>query len=59
MALTLDTQPLRARPDAETHAEPLKAVERALAGLRFGTIQLVLHEGRVVQIDVTERQRFS
>ena len=59
MALTLDTHPLRARSDAQPHAEPLRAVERALEGLRFGTIQLVLHEGRVVQIDVTERQRFT
>ncbi len=55
MALTLDSTPVR---DA-SHAEPLKAVERALANLRFGAIQLILHEGRVVQIEVTERQRFT
>lgn len=59
MALTFETPAPRDRLPAESHAEPLRAVERALAGLRFGTIQLVLHEGRVVQIDVTERQRFA
>jgi hypothetical protein len=37
----------------------LQAVSESLAGLRFGTIQLTVHEGRVVQLDVTERQRFT
>jgi hypothetical protein len=40
-------------------AEVLEAVARSLAGLRFGTVQLTVHEGRVVQLDVTERQRFA
>jgi len=55
MALTLEPTPLRDRP----HAEALKAVERALEALRFGSVQLILHEGKVVQIEVTERQRFT
>jgi hypothetical protein len=55
MAHALETTSHRDR----LHAEPLKAVERALENLRFGSIQLVLHEGRVVQIEVTERQRFT
>lgn len=55
MSLNLESTQLRDTP----HAEPLKAVERALANLRFGAIQLILHEGRVVQIEVTERQRFT
>lgn len=37
----------------------LDAVAASLDGLRFGTIQLIVHEGRVVQLDVTERQRFT
>ncbi len=36
----------------------LNAVSAALGKLRFGLIQLTVHEGRVVQLDVTERQRF-
>jgi hypothetical protein len=31
----------------------------ALAKLRFGAIQLTVHEGKLVQVDVTERKRFS
>lgn len=38
--------------------EVLESVSAALAALRFGAIQLTIHEGRVVQLDVTERQRF-
>jgi len=37
----------------------LDAVAGALTDLRFGVIQLTVHDGRVVQLDVTERQRFT
>jgi hypothetical protein len=39
--------------------EPIRAVLDALRKLRFGAIQLTVHEGKLVQIDVTERKRFS
>ena len=38
---------------------PIEAVARAIGDIRYGTIQLTVHDGRVVQLDVTERQRFS
>ena len=37
----------------------LEAVSRALGKVRYGVVQLTVHEGRVVQLDVTERQRFG
>jgi hypothetical protein len=37
----------------------LAAVAEAVGRLRFGAIHLTIHEGRVVQLDVTERQRFT
>jgi hypothetical protein len=40
-------------------ADFLQPVRDALTGLRFGAIQLTVHEGKLVQMDVTERQRFS
>lgn len=40
-------------------AEPLATVAEALDKLRYGAVHLTIHDGRVVQIDVTERQRFS
>lgn len=32
-------------------------IRDALERLRFGSIQLTVHEGKLVQIDVTERTR--
>ncbi len=40
-------------------AEALAAVADAIARLRFGAIELTVHDGKVVQLDVTERRRFS
>lgn len=39
--------------------ESLASVREALAGLRFGSIHLTIHEGRVVQLDVTEKRRLK
>lgn len=38
---------------------PLDAVVDALNRMRFGVIQLTVHDGRLVQVDVTERKRFA
>jgi hypothetical protein len=35
----------------------INSVREALNGLRFGSVSLTVHEGRVVQIDVTEKRR--
>lgn len=45
--------------DKASFPEPIRAVLDALAKLRFGAIQLTVHEGKLVQVDVTERQRFT
>lgn len=37
----------------------ITAVQEAVSRLRYGTVQLTIHDGRVVQLDVTERQRFT
>ena len=37
----------------------LTAVADAVGRLRFGVVQLTVHDGRVVQLDVTDRQRFG
>lgn len=47
-------------PDPNQHIEEsLASIREALTGLRFGSIQLTIHEGRVVQIDVTEKRRLK
>jgi hypothetical protein len=37
----------------------LEVVSEVLARLRFGAINLVVHDGKVVQIDVTEKKRLN
>ena len=56
------TEQLSERSDetnGASYPEPIRAVLDALAKLRFGAIQLTVHEGKLVQVDVTERQRFT
>lgn len=47
----------QARSDATEAA--LQAAAEAIGRLQFGVVQLVVHDGRVVQLEVTERQRFA
>lgn len=46
-------------PSADAIEESISSVREALAGLRYGTVSLTVHEGRVVQIDVTEKKRLK
>ena len=39
--------------------ESIASVREALTGLRYGNVSLTVHEGRVVQIDVTEKRRLK
>ena len=55
---------MTARTDFKDAADPQRLLEysldnvrEALNGLRFCSISLTVHEGRVVQIDVTEKRR--
>jgi hypothetical protein len=43
--------------NSKVSADPLALVREALARLRFGAINLTVHEGRLVQIEVTEKRR--
>lgn len=49
----------QARPSTVPIEESLDTVRQALTGLRFGAVLLTVHEGRVVQIDVTEKRRLT
>ena len=46
-------------PRADAARDPLEIVAEALGRIRYGAIQLTVHDGRLVQVDVTERRRFS
>jgi hypothetical protein len=37
----------------------LTSIREALLGLEYGNVSLTVHEGRIVQIDVTEKRRLK
>jgi hypothetical protein len=45
--------------EKEPLPDAIQSVIDALAKLKFGAIQLTVHEGKLVQVDVTERKRFA
>ena len=56
MAAVLDTLEKAKHADLPEH---LQVVAEALARLRFGVIQLTVHDCKLMQVDVTERRRFT
>jgi hypothetical protein len=50
------TQP---RSQTEPPALPIEAIQEAVESIRFGVIQLIIQDGRVVQIDKTEKIRLA
>ena len=47
-----------AKGGSEGVPRAIQTVLDALDTLKFGAIQLTVHEGRLVQVDVTERHRY-
>ena len=41
------------------HQEWLQVVQSKVEGIRFGLVQIVVHEGKVTQIEVTEKNRLE
>ena len=56
MAATIDRLRTAGSADLPEH---LKVVAEALDRLRYGVIQLTVHDGKLMQVDVTERRRFA
>jgi hypothetical protein len=47
-------------PSFETQTdETLQKILAALRGLRFGSVEIVIHDGRIVQIERRERMRLN
>lgn len=42
-----------------TRDDALATIGAALDRLRFGDIRLTIHDGRIVQLEVTEKKRFT
>ena len=46
-------------PSGPNHEPAIGALREALSGLRFGTIALTVHDGRIVQLEITDKRRFG
>lgn len=46
-------------PPPDTTAVIAKKISDALRGLRFGSVEITVHEGRIVQIERREKQRLN
>ncbi len=54
--------PLLTPPESENRpdeAEVVQRILRALAGLEFGSVEIVVQNSKVVQIERTQRSRFA
>jgi hypothetical protein len=45
--------------DAEWETIWHERLRALLAGMKYGTVQIVVHDGRIVQIERTEKFRFD
>lgn len=49
-----ETPPARVPPRL-----PIETIQEAVESIRFGVVQLIIQDGRVVQIDKTEKIRLA
>lgn len=59
MSLTHSASQLAIRHRQDVSQDILRAVEELKLGSGFGSIEIILHEGRVTQIEKREKLRFS
>lgn len=57
--MTLAAQRIDRAPGEPDHEHVVDALREALSRLRFGAIALTVHDGRVVQLEITEKRRFN
>lgn len=57
--MTISTPQPSHAAEAALLEKTLASVREALSGLNYGQITLTVHDGRVVQIDVTEKRRLT
>ena len=49
----------RPRPNLPEPVLPIDDIARAVESIRYGVVQLIIQDGRVVQIDKTEKIRLA
>ena len=46
-------------PQISSEPRWLEVIRESIGTMRFGTVQVVVHEGRVTQVDATHRTRLN
>jgi hypothetical protein len=54
----MDSNPSEPSPVAAPKADWLEIVRKNVMNLRFGSVQITVHDGRVTQIESIEKTRF-
>jgi hypothetical protein len=54
----MSTIPSKPTPPEGTKADWLEIVRENVANLRFGSVQITVHNGRVTQVESIEKTRF-
>jgi hypothetical protein len=52
-----DNKPSISPPPKPDTSLPYDEIREAIEKIRYGTVQLIIQDGRVVQIDTTEKRR--
>jgi hypothetical protein len=47
------------RNETDLASEVIGLIRQGLAGVRFGSLALTIHEGKVTQLEITEKKRFA
>lgn len=47
------------KPEDDEALKVMKKIFTALRGLKFGSLEITVHEGRIVQIERREKQRLN
>lgn len=47
------------RADAGAEDDKYKLITKTIKAIKYGTVSVVVHEGRVVQIEKSEKTRFT
>jgi hypothetical protein len=47
------------RNETDLASEVIGLIRQGLAGVRFGSLALTIHEGKITQLEFTEKKRFA
>ncbi|PAW76518.1 MAG: hypothetical protein B9S32_14830 [Verrucomicrobia bacterium Tous-C9LFEB] len=56
---SVDAKTNKLASESKPEAEAIRRILRSLEGLDYGSVEIVVHDGKIVQIDRRQRSRFT